>query len=327
MPNKDFSKMMTNFDPNEFSPKELEDFIPDDWKLDIDTGALTAPPGADLNFKQVDASALVEGVALPNLPDLNTGLAIGGVDPGGTVLNGLDNVMEDAGFGFLDFSQKNGILKLGDNDSVGLEAAFIPDSDGIKQAALGAKPGLSQDSTGKFILVTDDGYQVPVIPALKNPEDIAANEPGAIIKVGAEGETRIKLEGQNPIVGIPKFAVRDADPDLEPGVHQTGEGEDKVVIIVYGDGTAQRLEPAMQSPEKFLAAAAIMGMEVVEFNTNGTIDVMFSGSERRITPLFDVETTVSEVDINETPVITEEGGRFFFTTASGDKQEFLVTNR
>jgi hypothetical protein len=322
LPDEDFSKMMTNFDPNEFSPEELVDFVPDDWELDPDTGELVAPPGALLSFKDADDSALLDGVDLPDLPDLNTGLAIGGVDPDGTVIDGLDNVMDDAGFGILDFSQENGILQLGDNDTIGLEAAFIPDPDGIKQADADAKPGLFQDSTGKFILITDDGYQIPLIPALKDPEDILATEPGSTIVVGDEGEIFILLEGENPIVGIAKLAVKDADPDLEPGVHQTGEGENKEVIIVYADGTAQKLKPAMQSPAEFVDAAVIWGMDVVEFNTNGTIDVIFDGEDLTVVPLFDVEPGEPETIV--APSISEEAGNFFFTNSVGNKQQFLL---
>ena len=63
-------------------------------------------------------------------------------------------------------------------------------------------------------------------------------------------------------------------------------------------------------------------MDVVEFNTNGTVDVIFAEEDLTVIPLFDVVPGLSETKV--TPSITEEGDKFFFTNSDGDKQQFLL---
>ena len=82
MASGDFSKMMVNFDPTKFSPDELKDFIPPSWNMNAQTGQLTAPPGAGLQFKALP-SLDTASMQMPTLPDLNSKLALGGSATGG----------------------------------------------------------------------------------------------------------------------------------------------------------------------------------------------------------------------------------------------------
>jgi hypothetical protein len=42
----------------------------------------------------------------------------------------------------------------------------------MKQAPEGAAPGVSQDATGAYVLTTDKGYQIPLLPSLANPDAV-----------------------------------------------------------------------------------------------------------------------------------------------------------
>ena len=186
-------------------------------------------------------------------------------------------------------------------------------------------PGLTIDDRGAVVLTTDDGYQIPLLPAPRDPDEIVDLLSGTEVIIDAGGETTItKPEGffSDPIVG--KFDPLVELSDEAPGLHRMGDGPDQEILIVYADGTAQRFLPAIQSPSAFdQAASAIPGLDNVQFNTDGSIIIRYEGGDLHARPEFEVEAGTA--DGNATPMLTQEGERFFFTDSDGSPQEFFVT--
>ncbi len=322
MDSDDFSKMMVNFDPTKFSPTELADFIPPSWNMNVQTGLLTAPPGAELQFKALP-SLDTSTIQMPTLPDLNSKLAIGGTASGGnTVLQGMTQALANVDPN-LKFEQIGGILNVkGTGASAGPLAAFIPDSSAMIQAPADAKPGITVDATGKFVLTTPEGYMVPVIPALQNPTDLINAVPGLTLDVADKGETMIKLPGSNPLNGIADpFVTTSTQP---PGIYRSGEKGNEEALVVYPDGTAQKVKPTIQSPTEFQTTAdEIPGVDDVKISVDGSIQLKLGGQPLTLKPEFEIAPGASGTVV--TPSIrlinstTAE-----FTNARGDKQLFYV---
>ena len=253
-------------------------------------------------------------------------LSVGGDVVDDNVLAGLDTSLDAANFGNLVFRQSaDGILTVvSDSDESVALASFIPDANNITQAPDGFTPGLSTDSRGAFVLTTDDGYQIPLLPAVRDPDDIVDLLPGTEVIIGDRGETTITRpqgDGSNPIVGI--FDPLIVTSTLPPGLYSSGDGADEELLVVFADGSAQTLRPTIQSPDEFEQAAnATAGVESVEINTDGSIDIRFEGADLTIRPLFDIEPGSATGDA--TPTLLIEDGRFFFVNSDGDRQEFVA---
>ena len=322
MDGDDFSKMMVNFDPAKFSPNQLTEFIPPSWNMNAQTGQLTAPPGAGLQFKalpNLDTTTM----QMPTLPDLNSKLALGGTATGGnTVLQGMTQALGSVDPN-LKFEQVGGILSVkGTGASSGPLAAFIPDSNAMVQAPAGAKSGLSVDATGKFILTTPEGYMVPVIPALQNPTALINAVPGLTLDVGDKGATSIKLPGANPINGIADpFVTKSTQP---PGLYRSGAKGSEEALVVYPDGTAQKVKPTIQSPDEFQnATKAIPEVGDLKVNVDGSISLKFGGQPLTLKPEFEVVPGATGTTV--TPSIRLiDSTTVEFTNARGDKQRFYV---
>jgi hypothetical protein len=322
MASGDFSKMMVNFDPTKFSPDELKDFIPASWNMNAQTGQLTAPPGAGLQFKALP-SLDTATMQMPTLPDLNSKLALGGSATGGnTVLQGMT-----AALGSVDptlkFEQAGGILSVkGTGTSAGPMAAFIADSSAMIQAPAGAKPGITQDATGKFVITTPEGYMVPVIPALQNPTALINAIPGLTLDVAEKGGTKITMPGANPLNGIADpFVTTSAQP---PGIYRSGAKGNEEALVVYPDGTAQKVKPTIQSPDEFQSATtAISQVGDLKVNVDGSITLKFDGQPLTLKPEFEVVPGATGTTV--TPEIKMiDSATAEFTNSRGDKQRFHV---
>ena len=64
MPGGDFAKLMTNMDPAKITPDNVDELLPTGWEIDPAAGDLTAPPGAGLAFKTLDAAPNINGCLL-----------------------------------------------------------------------------------------------------------------------------------------------------------------------------------------------------------------------------------------------------------------------
>ena len=327
MPNKDFAKLATNLQDPTITADAVADLLPAGWAVDTTSDELTAPPGASLVFRSIDQTGPDDGTTLPSVADFSRSLSVGGKVEDDNVLRGLDTALGSVGVDGVGFRQSaDGILRaVSSSDETTQLAAFIPDDSGITQAPAGFEPGLVADARGAFVLTTDKGYQIPLLPAPRDPDAMVALLPGATVSVGSGGETTITAPEGDPSAPITgKFNPVLESSDLAPGLHRTGSGSDATILMVYGDGSAQQMLPAMQSETEFgQAASAIPGVEAVDFNTDGSIDLRFQGSDLILRPAFDIAPGTATG--TTTPALSQEGDSFFFTNSNGDRQEFFVT--
>ena len=194
MKGEDFSKLVTNL--NEFSVEQdtVAALLPEGWTMD-ETGDLKAPPGAGLSFASLEREIPLDGDTAPKVaaqPDLSTDLALGGGSGTNSVLSGMDSALESANVNGLGFTQtSDGILNVGGDDGPAA-AAFITDAAKMVQAPEDALPGISIDQkTGGYVVTTEQGYQIPLKPAVANPTEIAALLPDSELEIGEGGQTSI----------------------------------------------------------------------------------------------------------------------------------------
>jgi hypothetical protein len=331
MPGGDFAKLMTNMDPAKITPDNVDDLLPTGWEIDPASGDLTAPPGAGLAFKTLDAAPNINGTTMPPLPDLSKNLALGGGGSGGSVLAGLDEAIggEAAGFNFE--QRSDGALNLnpaGAEPGSAPAAAFIPDASKMTQAPEGSEPGVSVDpDSGAFVLITDKGYSIPLLPALASPDAVKNLLPAdAEIKVGAGGQTTISdlgIEGKTgPIVGIPSPLTEKSDKDA--GTYASGSGADEKIEIVQPDGTLQVLTPAFQDQDEITESLnSFPGVEEVKIKTDGSLSLKLGGSDVVLKPHFKIETAPPGEDPYP-PGIAQVGDKFYTTNKKGERQELSV---
>ena len=322
MPSKDIAEMLVNLNKQTVAPADVKSLLPTGWNVDDKTGKVMAPPGANLAVQPVKPVNVPTGVTMPSVPNLNTGLAIGGDTTSGTIIDGMQKALESAGLAGYNMVQTNGVLKVeGTGSNANTRMAFIPDGEGIKQAPTGTPPGLSKNAEGKYVLTTPEGVQVPVIPALTSPESLARVSPGAKVEVSSEGSTKIVQSGQNPLVGIPDPAV--VPSTQAPGIYRTGSGANAQVTVVYDNGTAQSLKPSIQDPSEFREATkAFPQVKDVTMGTDGVIRINYNGQPLELKPAFDVQTSGGTTTA---PKITQVNATTFrFTNSKGESQEFYL---
>ena len=319
---KEMSEMLVNLNKQTLAPADVKNLLPPGWSVDDKTGKLQPPAGAALTLPTASAPAIAPGVTVDKLPNLNTGLAIGGDTFGGTIIDGMQKALEDAGLKGFNMSQQHGILKVeGSGASKGANFAFIPDGNGVKQAPAGTPPGLTQNAEGKYVLTTPDGVQVPIIPALTSPEGVQKVSPGAKVEVDGEGSTRITENGKNPVVGIPNPVV--APSSKAPGIYRQGSGANEQVVVVYDNGTEQALKPAIADPDEFREATkAFPQIKNVTLGTDGVIKIDYNGQVLQLRPGFDVKGTSTEGSTSAAPsIVPISATTFRFTNSKGESQD------
>ena len=327
MAGEDFSKLVTNLNAVGVSTDTVADLLPPGWDIDS-SGDLTAPPGAGLAFKTLEKAAPVDGEAtIAALPDFSKDLSLGGGSGDKSVLGGMDNALAAANVDGLGFSQRaDGILNIGATDGAPA-AAFIPDTTKMVQAPAGAEAGITVDEkTGAYVVITDQGYQIPLLPSIANPSEVSNLLPDSEIVVGTGGQTSISnLTGEDGIT--PTTVAGIASPILEtstkaPGTYREGTGADATIQIVLDDGTAQTLKPAIKDQTAFESVASALGVEDLAFKVDGSVSLTLGGVNITLKPLFDIEEGAAGTKV--TPTIVEEGGRYFVISSNGDKQEFVA---
>ena len=326
MAGNDFSKLATNVDVAKVSNDALGDLLPPGWQMDSSTGDLKAPPGAKIGFKELTTEPTNANTTLPPLPDLSKDLAIGGGSGDTSVIEGLNNALDAADAGSFEFEQRaDGILNVKAEGSDGAAAAFIPDTANMVQAPEGAQPGISVDERGAYVLTTDKGYQIPLLPAIADPDSVQdVLPPDSKIEIGSGGQTTISDLGDGrdkPIVGVPSPLTGTSDKD--PGAYATGSGADEKIEIVNQDGTTQVLTPAFKDQEEIESAIKALSDDgEAKLNTDGSVELVYGGQKITLKPHFDVESV--NIGIDASAGISQEDGKFFFTDSSGNKQELSV---
>jgi len=328
----DFSKLVTNMSAFSVTPADFDALIPDGWAMDA-KGDLTAPAGAGLAFAPVKRTAPASGAAAPKtkivaLPNFSSNLSLGGGSGDNSVLSGMDKALATGGYGDFNFKQRDdGILSVVTAEGAPPSASFIPDASKMVQAPTDSVPGITVDAaTGGYVMITDQGYQIPLLPSIANPDEVESLLPGSDINIGSGGETSIiSPPGADGVVtqitGIANPILEQST--LDAGTYRTGSGADEEYKIVYADGSAQVLKPALQDPDEFKASVAdIPGATDLVIKTNGSVSLNVGGVDLVLKPLFDVTKGAEGATV--VPELTNEGGRYFFTNSSGDKQEFVL---
>jgi len=324
MPAMDMSKMFANFDPTQFTPADVSSMIPDSWLMDPTSGKITPPPGTPLALPPVDF-ILAAGIKVPSFPDLSKEFALGGEGGGAGILDGMNGALAAEGFdNFLMSQTDDGVIKVeGSGDADGVDLAFIPDMDAIKQAPEGFTPGLGLNQKGQYELTTASGELIPILPAPADLDKLATIVPGGEVVVGDEGEVEMKMTDGSQITGIFDPFVSLAPTGTAPGIHKTGEKGNEVVTVVYEDGTQQTVKPTIHDQDSFVTTAlAVDNVESVEVNTDGTIDLTYAGVPMILKPV--LQTTEAADNTIVDPVITVDATGMTFTSADGDVQEFVL---
>jgi len=207
-------------------------------------------------------------------------------------------------------------------------ASFIPDADNMTQAPADSVPGVNVDpTTGSYVIVTPEGFQIPLKPAISNPAEVASLLPDSKVVIGSGGQTVIEAppaeDGRvTAIAGIPNPVLT---PDERPaGTYTDGEGVNAKLVIVYENGTAQTLSPTISDQDGFKdTAAATPGVDDVNIRDDGKITLNFEGAPVTLDPLFDVVKALPG-DVVVAGFSVDEVGNTFYTSKNGDKQQFAL---
>jgi len=169
----DKARILANLSPDEFTMEDMAPMMPPNWNIESD-GTVKPPPGIILAvpFKNLPNS-LPERLKMPDVSDLSKGFGLGGMAPR-SLLQELEQGLAEAQLSEFSLTQdENGILNVeGSGGYAGTHFAFIPDNRGMMQGPEGTAPGLSLGDDGKYVIITPDGREIPVIPAPKNPEGV-----------------------------------------------------------------------------------------------------------------------------------------------------------
>jgi len=331
LPPQNIAEFIVNLENEDIQPDNLKQFLPEGWLLD-DDGDLIAPLDAKIALptKKDIKGNLAEGVSMPEeLPDFNKGFGLNG--HGDSALSGLQQGLENHGISDFTFEQnKDGIINVTGKDAAeGQSFSFIPNTQELTQGEA-SNSGLSQNEQGFFLVTMPNGEIVPMIPSPKDSEQLIKsinssdeNNQGNI-RVGQSGDVLIKDPASNiETTGIFNPAIEQAPSDLTPGLHKIENADgNSEGIIVYEDGTAQKFSPTIPEPNDFIKSGLkIDGVEKIDYQSDGTLIVIFQGEKYKLTPQF--ETTKIEIKPSEQtfePIIqiTETGEILYTADINGE---------
>jgi len=357
---EDAAEVLANLDPelledvdlNGDSPKakKIKKFIPPGWIIG-NGNILKRPIGAIIVLPTLPAHSAA-ALKITGRINLDVGTGVGGStgEDGDTVLDDMNELVEGAGF-TIDQTEDGTLLVEGE----GLDMAFAADPDGMEQGDEDATPGIGMNEEGQYVLTLGEGEQIAINPAPADPEGLADVLPdGSEVEIGENAQALITLpdEEEDAVSQIINtvFAplVTEAPEDLEPGIHIEGEGVDAEATMVYENGTAQEVNPAMQSPEQFQEVASQLDIENIAINdvttnADGTVTLTITISDNgieipikvnfipdfEITPASgdgenDEPTTEDDENTVEPTIGVNEDGELEFVNEDGNTQEFYM---
>jgi hypothetical protein len=252
------------------------------------------------------------------------------------VLDGLQSSIggDDAAFAFEQAT--GGRLLLNNADPADAEAgaapaaaAFIPDASKMKQAPAGTAAGVAVDAeTGAYVLTTPEGYSIPLLPALADPDAVKSVLPtDATITVAAGGQTTfsdIGIPGKtDPVVGIPVPSTTTSDK--EAGTYIEGTGADAVIQLVDLNGVLQEIKPAFKDQDETeKALLKIPGVTDIAFQAGGSLKLELDGVPVELAPHFDIQTAPPGADPFPPGISSDADGNFFTTNKKGERQQLSV---
>jgi hypothetical protein len=325
MSGKEVGKLLVNMDSSKIQANDVKDLLPDGWQIE-GNGGIKVPTGTQLTLpSKSQKQSMSTKVKMPEMPDVSKGFGLGGNAVGGkTVLQGLNEALAQAGAPNFSFKQQdNGSLIVeGSGEASGVQLAFMPASNEMMQTEKGAP--IAQDETGRFVIITPENQQFPMIPTVKDPERLAEVIPGeGKVQIGESGDTSLKLPNQaehSQVVGMVDSLVTPAPSGMSPGVHfaQTADGKEEA-ILVYQDGTMQQMRPTCPSPQQFIEKGEeIGGVEKLTHQMDGTFALVFMGKRYRLQPTFDVQVEpVPEDEVVEPSILPREDGSLEYIVQDG----------
>jgi hypothetical protein len=201
--------------------------------------------------------------------------------------------------------------------------AFMTDPNHLFILDENALRGLQLNEQGQYILVTEDGQQIPIIPMTQDPE-------GLLTVLGRNGAVTIQATGEVLLKhnvttrsreGAEIHHVAMFDPFIEPALEgicdQNGCDWSKVeesmqpglrtardlraksaAKVIYPDGTAQKLYPTVLFPDIFVEKAMqLKDVEKVIFRMDGTFAITYQQKKLLLVPEFD--TQVQPIPLGE----------------------------
>lgn len=356
---EDFAKIATNVDLDKIKPQNFTSVLPENWQLDPTTGRLQPPVGSKISFKAIEKQELSSQVEMPmDMPDLSSSLAVGGrAIAGETVVEKLNQTLSAKGFEEFSLSQHTtGIVMIeGSSSSKDVSLALMPESDNMQQVDVVTQPsGIAVDSTGHYQVTTEDGWQIPMVPAPQDVNDLATVlGTDSMVKVGKKGDVLMGYSSNQ------RRGVRDGDiyiyivvifdpfidpslqdycdasgcnwnnipGNLQPGVnYDNGNGRAKQQInVLYSQGKAQKAYPTVLSPEDFMTEAKkFEGVESIVYNTDGSFTLVYQGQTLHLYPSTEVTATKLEQYETVKPSLTlQKNGTLEYSIQSG---ELLLTS-
>ncbi|MDY6991374.1 MAG: FG-GAP-like repeat-containing protein [Pseudomonadota bacterium] len=335
---QEVARFFIHLSTEHIQPQETQELLPANWDVNPESGQLIPPSGTQLILKPKVPKKQSITVELPQVPDLESSFGVGSRGP--TVREGMGRSLAEENLeNFILSQEDSGILKVaGSGEAEDIQYAFIPDMDKMIQVNEAEIPiGLSQDPGGFYLITTPDKQQFRVIPAPKDPLALSAALNGGQVKIGPRGDVLLRYTPQrrakgaqqtltvmfNPFVQQPpkeycrqitqekfKCDFSQAPKAQQPGLHlEADEG-----LIVYLDGSAQRIMPTVRSPDTFIdkGLKVAEGIDDIIYRSDGGFDLWYRGQRYLIT--FDFKVEIRTLRSEETPPssFSKENGRFIY---------------
>lgn len=348
---EDFAKIATNVDNTKVKSQDFTTVLPQNWEMDETTGQLHPPPGSKIAFKAMSAPELSTQVEMPtDMPDFSSSLAVGGrAIAGETVVEKLNQTLNSQGFKEFSLKQNSsGIVMVeGSSSSKDVSLALLPDSDNMQQLdSTQQTAGVSVDKTGRYSVITADGWQIPMVPAPQDASDLAAAlGSDSQVKVGKKGDvllsytsTQRRGRADNAYVYVVVIFDPFIDPSLQdfcnasgcdwnnmPSDSQLGINFSSIrakqqVNVVYSQGKAQKAYPTVLEPDTFIKEAKKFdGVEEVTYNTEGSFTLLYQGQTLHLYP--SLQVTAKKLEAYETvkaSLILKGDGTLEYSVQSGD---------
>ncbi len=296
--------LLTNLNP-ELTPADAQHLLPENWAMD-DIGRLTAPKGAQVGYSVILLDPEIPTqIDLPLQFNLGTGFGLAGwSEPGENLQDDLQAALSMQDLPFIITQGKEGILQIeGEGSFKDANLAFIIDVDNVIQADQEVPVGLSNTTTGKFVLTTPKRQQFPLIPTTQNPVGLFKLLAALQLTIDKKGITLATVPANTRAGGFVHHVFM-FDPFISPnppppnhfstGIHfqrRIRAASPEQGFIVYENNTLQDITATVPSPEIFIAEGLkFEGVENIGFNVDGTFSLVFQGENLRAVPTFEVST-------------------------------------
>gem|GEM_PF-3594836 len=317
------AKLCTNMDPNKISILEVQEWLPSDWMINLETGDITPATGSKLAYKALETKTS-DRVTLPNYqPDFNTGMGFGGKTSKNTVLQDLNNTLNTAEIEASFEQKENGVLEVvGQGELAGYTFTFIPDIDSMQQLDETEQVGIYLDSNNHYVAITAERQKFTMINAPRDPIGLSkALGIDSQVNVGTKGDVRLQFQNNNRndtfihVIAIFDPFIEPAPQTFcgfqfgqwvcdwnamashqQPGFHfPANDRQRQQARVVYDDGSAQTVYATVAKPDTFIETALnFEGVSDISYQADGSFNVVYQGDNLKLYPQFN--PIISEVE-------------------------------